>query len=105
MPTHDGRVEAARDIAKLLEGGGDLAPCLTEAHSRIGIAIQALLEQAQLERQTDESLVSARANEEAAPAPHASAIAQSTDGLGGRRLEGTWEGAASARPLMSHAPF
>src|ERR687897_63072 len=59
MPTHDGRVDAARDIAKLLERRRDLAPCLIETCPRFGITVQALFEQAQLERQGNEPLLCA----------------------------------------------
>src|SRR5918994_7726213 len=59
MPTHDGRVDAARDIAKLLQRRRDLPPCLIQTRPRFGIAVQALFEQAQLERQGNEPLLRA----------------------------------------------
>src|SRR5512134_1155355 len=59
MATYDGRVDPSRDIPKLLERRRDLPPCLIETCPRFGIAVQALFEQAQLERQGNEPLLCA----------------------------------------------
>ena len=59
VPADDGRMNPARDLPKLLEGGRDLPSGLIEPRAQLGVARHRGLEQAELERKGDESLLSA----------------------------------------------
>ena len=52
-------MKAARDLAELLERRRDLAPRDCEALLRVRVAVELLLEQAQLERERDQPLLCA----------------------------------------------
>src|SRR5262245_9359678 len=59
MPAQDSRMDTPGDVAELFERASDLSPRLIETSTRLGIAAQPLLEQAELERERDQPLLCA----------------------------------------------
>ena len=52
-------MDPPREIAELLQGLAELAPCSVDRALGLRVALEALLEEAELERERDESLLRA----------------------------------------------
>src|SRR3954465_12899432 len=59
MTAHHGGVQAMGNVAKLRQGNGDLLAGLSEASFGLWVALEPLLQEAQLERQADQALLGA----------------------------------------------